>query len=370
MDLAAEQGEHGGDEAEHRSPSSSQGGENGAKHQPSTRKLKFSISQSANEVSGGWNAPWWLSFIEYPFHVKDPVDGTELPEAAGWGMDSAGRGPLNQVGGYVGSALLRLAAADVNCPSPRNCNVSVKGGIFKPSSLLTVTSAIVGVFAAILMPFVGALVDHTKHRKLLGVVSAFIVVLVTGMQMSISLEPNNWLFILVLDSIGSFFLLVHTTAVLAYLPDLTTDEESIPQYTAAFNVRQYSTQFIYTSLVLIANKVRRADRSLVSAVQTARDAAGIAFGFGALFFGYAWLFLFRKRPPLSQVPEGQSLFTSGFVQVKTTSVRIWRDYRALRWFMVSLLWSPEAGAGVVLSIAVSFLTVDVKISSTDLIYIR
>ena len=360
MDLAAEQDEQGGDAADHRSPSSSEGGGNGAQH-PSGLKRKFSISQSANEASGGWDAPWWLSFIEYPFHVKDPVDGTHLPEAAGWGMDSAGRGPLNLVGGYLGSALLRLAAADVNCPNPGNCNVSVKGGIFKPSSLLTVTSAIVGIVAAILMPFVGALVDHTKHRKLLGVVSGFIVVLVTGLQMSISLEPNNWLFILVLDSIGSFCLLVHATAVFAYLPDLTTDEESIPQYTAAFNVRQYSTLFIYTSLVLIANKVRRADGSLVSAVQTARDGAGIAFGFGALFFGYAWLFLFRKRPPLSQVPEGQSLFTTGFVHVKTTSVRIWRDYNALRWFMISLLWSPEAGAGVVLSIAVSFLTVDVKI---------
>jgi len=334
-----------------------------------TLQRKLSVSQSANEASGGWNAPWFLSFIEYPFHVKDPVDGTKLPEAAGWGMDSAARGPLNQIGGYVGSAIIRLAAKDVGCVSPRGCDIAVRGGILKPSSLLTATSTIVGIVGAILMPFVGAIVDHTTHRKLLGITSGFLVVLVAGLQIMISVEPNNWLFILILDAIGSFGLLVHTTAVFSYLPDLTTDEDSIPKYTAAFTVRQYSAQLVFGTLLLLANKVRGADRSLESAVQTAKDGSGIAFGFGCLFIGYAWLFLFRKRPPLSQVPEGQSLVTTGFVQVKNTSTRIWKNYSALKWFMISLLFSPEAGAGVVLSIVVSFLTVDVKISSTELAYL-
>jgi len=336
---------------------------------PATITRKLSVSQSANETSGGWNAPWFLSFIEYPFHVKDPVDGSKLPEAAGWGMDSAARGPVNQIGGYVGSAIIRLASKDVGCQNPRVCDVAVKGGILKPSSLLTTTSAIVGVVGALLMPFVGAIVDHTRHRKLLGVVSGFVVVLVTGLQIMISQDPNNWLFMLILDAFGTFGLLVHTTSVFAYLPDLTRDEASLPAYTSAFTVRQYSAQVLFTSLLIVVNKVRNADRTLESSIQTARDASGMAFGVGALFIGYSWLFLFRKRPALSQVPEGQSLLSTGFLQVQTTAGRIWRDYKALKWFMIALLWSPEAGAGVVLSIVVSFLTVDIKISSSELAYI-
>lgn len=326
---------------------------------------KASISEAADEASGGWSAPLWFSFIEYPFHVKNPKDGRKLPEAAGWAMDSAARGPANQLGSFVGSAILRMASKQAGCLDPRNCSKTLSSGM-KPSSLLTATSAIVGVAAAILMPFVGAIVDHTNYRKTVGVVSALVVVGATGVQISISQDRNNWLFILVVDAVHSFALMVHTTAVFAYLPDLTTDEEVIPHYTTHFNVRQCCAQFMFTAFLLIAGKVRGANQTLASSVQTARDAAGISFAFTLLFFGYSWIFLFRKRPALSKVPEDQSLLTTGFLQVRHTAAKIWRDYHALKWFMISLLWSPEAGSGVVLSIAVSFLVVDIKLTGQDI----
>lgn len=326
---------------------------------------KASISEVANEASGGWSAPWWLSFIEFPFRVKNPKDGAMLPEAAGWAMDSAARGPAVQVGSFIGTAVLRLASLDAGCPNPRNCENTVRSGL-KPSSLLTATSAAVGVAAAILMPYVGAIVDHTSYRKTMGVISALVVVAATGTQISISVTNNNWFFILMVDAVQAFGMAVHTTAVFAYLPDLTTDEEVIPHYTTHFNIRQFCSQFVFTSLLLITGKVRGTNQSVGSSVQTARDAAGIAFGFLALFFGYAWIFLFRKRPALSKVPAGQSLLTTGFLQVKTTAAKIWKDYHALKWFMISLLWSPEAGSGVVLAIVVSFLVVDIKFTGQDI----
>jgi MFS-type transporter involved in bile tolerance (Atg22 family) len=323
-----------------------------------------SISEAANLASGGWDAPWFLRWFEIPFQVKNPKDGKLLPEATGWAMDSCGRGPLNQVGGFIGAAVLRLATVDAGCINPGDCDNTLKG--LKPSSLLTTTSALVGVIAAILMPAVGAVVDHTRHRKLMAVLSGIIVVGMTGIQISISIERNNWFFILVVDAIQSFFLLVHSTAVFAYLPDLTTDEEVIPHYSSHFQIRQYAVQFLFASLLAIAGRVRGSDRTaLESSVQTARDGAGMAFGFGALFFSYAWIFLFRKRPALSKVPEGQNLVSTGFVKVKKTFSKIQKDYRALRWFLFSLLWSPDAGAGVVLSIAISFLTVEIGFTGQD-----
>jgi MFS-type transporter involved in bile tolerance (Atg22 family) len=52
--------------------------------------------------------------------------------------------------------------------------------------------------------------------------------------------------------------------------------------------------------------------------------------------------------------------------VYRTSKKILQDYRALKWFMISLLFSPEAGAGVVLSIAVTYFTVALKFTVQEI----
>jgi len=103
-----------------------------------------------------------------------------------------------------------------------------------------------------------------------------------------------------------------------------------------------------------------------SSVFTAKESTSIAFAFGLVTIGYAWIFLFRKRPKLSEVPEGSNLFNTGFRQVYKTSKKIWKEYRALKWFMISLLWSPEAGAGVVLSMSVTFLVTFMRFSGQDI----
>ena len=118
-------------------------------------------------------------------------------EATGWAMDAAARAPLNQAGTFVGTALLRLATEDAGCTRPATCENTVYG--LKPSSLLTMTTAVVGIAGALLMPVFGAVVDHTRYRKLVASVSACIVVVIAGCQISISL--SNWFIILILDAL-------------------------------------------------------------------------------------------------------------------------------------------------------------------------
>jgi phytanoyl-CoA hydroxylase len=235
---------------------------------------------------------------------------------------------------------------------------------FKPSSLLTLFTSLIGVVAAIMMPIVGAVVDHTSHRRLMGVLSGVLSVAFIGGQIAIS--QDNWFTMLLIDACQTLVYLVHTTSVFAYLPDLSLDQNVIAKYTSQFNIRQYCGQFTFVSLVVICGEIRGTDRTIESTVQTAKDAAGIAFAFGALFIGYAWIFLFRDRPALSKVPEGSNLITTGFKQVSRTAKVILAEYRSLKWFMLSLLWSPEAGAGVVLSIAVTFLTVSIKLTGQEI----
>jgi len=326
---------------------------------------QVSLSETAQLSAGGWDAPGWLSWFEVPFRLKDPVGGQYVGEATGWAMDSAARGPLIMIGSYMGSAILRLASDAAGCPSPRNCNNTVAAGL-KPSSLLTLVSTVAGVVAAILMPIFGAIVDHTRHRKLVGIVSAVVAVLVTGMQIGISYDPNNWLYILILDGIQTFAVLVHATAVFAYLPDITLNHKVLPKYNGHFYIRQFLSQVSVGVVVILISWKRGDTQSIESSVLTARDGAAVAFSYACVLFGYGWTFLFRKRPALSHVPEGSNLVTTGFRQVYNTSRKIGSKYRALRWFMFSLLWSPEAGAGTVMSIAVTYFTTVMRFTTFDI----
>jgi MFS-type transporter involved in bile tolerance (Atg22 family) len=70
------------------------------------------------------------------------------------------------------------------------------------------------------MPLVGAIVDHTQYRKHMGIIGGILVVGVTGLQVMINEDPNNWFLILILDSIHAFSYSIHVPAVFAYLPDL------------------------------------------------------------------------------------------------------------------------------------------------------
>lgn len=330
---------------------------------PVSLERKISISEAVEgDGSGHTNAPSWISWLEIPFQVADPATGRKLPEVTGWAMDSAGRGPLNLVGSYVGTAILRLAIKEAGGPDN-----PIKWGL-KPSSLLTLMSSVIGVIAALLMPITGAMVDHTPHRRILGIVSGIFAVGLIGVQASISVERNNWFFILVIDTLQSFSLLVHYCAALAYLPDLTTDQEVLSHYTSRFNFKQYIVHFTFVALVVIMTKSRGNYNkvSLEATVQTSRDATLWAFSLGCIFIGYSWTFLFRQRPALSKVPEGSNLITCGFVQLRRTASTITSKYHALRVFMFSMLWSPDAGAGVVLSITVTFLTIDMQFSAVEI----
>uniref|UniRef100_A0A7S2IF83 Major facilitator superfamily (MFS) profile domain-containing protein n=1 Tax=Helicotheca tamesis TaxID=374047 RepID=A0A7S2IF83_9STRA len=326
-----------------------------AKNPKRNYERKLSISEEAEAASSGRRrAPWPINLIEKPFSVTGPTTGVSLGEARGWGMDSAARGPLNQAGSFVGSALLRLALADAECQNPVTCTNTVYG--LKPTNILTMSSVVVGLATAILMPIVGAIVDHTKYRKLMGGATAFLVCLATGLQIMIS--QDTWFTVLLLEIFGGFFLISHTTSVMAYLPDLSREEEDLSHYTARFNIAGFTVQMIYVAIVVGISEGIGANN-----LETARISLIVCFPLSTILLGYAWVFLFRKRPPLSEVPPGSNLVTTGFKQVGRTSMRIFTKYKSLRWFMFALLWSPESGAGAVLSITVTFMVTILRMST-------
>lgn len=323
---------------------------------PSRSKLerKLSISQQAQDMaSGKHSAPAFLRWLEFPFRVKNINTHISLEEATGHAMDVSARGPINQTGSFVGSAMMRLAAAQAG-----GRNKSVYG--IEASSILAVGSLIVGIAAGITMPLVGAIVDHTDHRKAMGSVSALIVVLSVGLQVMLSAE--TWFACFIFEVIGGYALIMHQVCTMAYLPDLTHDYTEMAHYTSRFMMNQYLVQGAYTSMVIAISFSPLG----LSNLSTARLAAGLSCAIGVIFFGYAWIFLFRKRPRLRVLAPGANLYTTGFKQLLDTTRFVFKNYKALKWFMIALLFSPEAGAGVVLAIAVTFLTFFVKMDVKEI----
>lgn len=318
-----------------------------------TFERKLSISEQAQSQSTGkFRAPAFLRWIELPFRVKNIQTGVYLEEATGHAMDVAARGPINQTGSFVGSAMIRMASVQAGGPN------GIVYGI-KASSVLTVGSVIVGVLAGVTMPFVGALVDHTRYRKMMGSVSAFIVVLAVAAQLI--LNEDTWFAVFIMETIGGYFLIMHQVCTMAYLPDLSHNCVEMGHYTARLMMNQYFIQGIFTLIIIVVSFTQT-----INNVQTAKLAAGCSTVLGVVLFGYAWTFLFRKRPKLREIPEGNTLLTTGFKQIHVTMRHVFANYRALKWFMIALLFSPEAGAGVVLSIAVTFLTFFVKMDVREI----
>jgi MFS-type transporter involved in bile tolerance (Atg22 family) len=193
--------------------------------------------------------------------------------------------------------------------------------------------------------------------------------MVASVAVQTAVNEQTWFIVWIFGLLGGYFLIMHQVCTMAYLPDLTHHSAEMGHYTSRFMMNQYFVQGTYTLIVILVSsfwEYKTAENPIVQTIATAKLSAGMAAGIGAVLLGYSWLFLFRKRPKLRLIPEGSNIFTTGFRQIAVTTRLVFREYRALRWFMIALLFSPEAGAGVVLSIAVTYLTFFVKMTVTEI----
>ena len=303
----------------------------------------------------------------YPTFRGRPVFyGT--PEALAWACTVVGQaGIFIGIGAFIGPALVTLAKEEAGCETEPvesgdastvpECHGTVYG--FKPSSLLTIMSSIVGISSAIIIPIVGAVVDYTAHRRLIGrwcsgMYSILILTLVF-------LNDDSWfalsIVLLVAVSIGW----AQGMLFYAYLPELTDDESRLNEYSKTFTVLIFSTMVVYLAVVMgIAMAFGFAEDD----VAVARCGAVVAFVLGAVLFYAAWGILFEERPASHILPEGQSLWGAGFRQVYRTTIKIYRDYRALKWFYVSICFGDAAIQSLSV-IAITYITDQLQLSSQE-----
>lgn len=301
----------------------------------------------------------------YPHACGRPLYGGNK-EAFAWALDTVGRGvSWIGAGAFLATAMLRLAKEAAGCethaPAPGEPVPACDGRVYgiRPSSLLTTYTIVIGVLSAALMPFMGAIVDYTCWRLKLARIMTALYCLLLFPQIFIS--DDTWFAVAIIQIAVAFIGWGQTMLSYAYLPELTNDDALLNKYSANFTVVQFSAMVIY--LVLVVGVAAAAGVS-DDDIATARIGQSTSFVVASSTLSYAWSCLFLPRPKARDLPEGQSLLTAGFIQVFQTSVRIFKHYRALKWFYVAVAFADAAIQSLV-TIAVTFLADQLEFSSFE-----
>jgi MFS-type transporter involved in bile tolerance (Atg22 family) len=317
----------------------------------------------------------------YPKWKGKPIyDGN--PEVLGWTLVSVAES-IQYVGSgaFFATTMLRVARDAMTCheqlaatsSSPLDSNAAVElcgptFGSINPSSLLSMYAIVVGLVSTAFLPLLGAIVDYTKHRRLIGRVSSTLFVL---FQIpTIFLNEKNYPIVLSFHGCAMLIGWIQMSMLFAYLPELTSCEIKLASYTRSITIWTFSGMIIYlVTVVAFVNIIGKGGDD----VFTSMVGMATAFGINVIFFSLAWGFLLGKRGPLHERPvttttrvvvtsvedeeaaaagteeevtvtTSKSLYVIGFTQLWGTAKHIVRNYRSLKWFYVSIAFSESAAS--------------------------
>lgn len=239
-----------------------------------------------------------------------------------------------------------------------DCNAKVYG--FQPSSLITNIAIISGILAAIANPVIGAIVDYTDHRHLVGCYSCIVLVLIQAIQ--IYTVSSTWFPMAILQAIAGFTYQIVITTTYAYFPELSSEvgEKLVQNISPKLTMLQFGTQGLFLVVVIGVSLGLSADDVL-----TAQISQGVNVIFIILTFGIGWLKFLPKVEAKRKLPDGQSLWTAGFTQILYTAKHIQSHYKSsIRWFLIALCFA-EAGASAFAVCAITYLNEVLKMSGSE-----
>lgn len=294
-------------------------------------------------------------------------------EALGWAIDTVGRTVMFiATSVYVATTIISLAKKEAGCETEiadesslkvPECDKRIYG--MKPSSLLTTCVTIVSILTAFCLPIVGALIDHTSCRKLVGLISAVLALGLIFLQIFIT--ESNWLFILISLIVLAFVSWIHTLVVFAYLPELTDDADQLVSWTAIFNVVAYVSLLVFLAYMIgFLYIMGYADNVLIQS----RVASISSFVISAPCYLYTWTKLMKKREAFHPLPRGSSLSlwkvsTFGFGKVFRTCQDIYHCRRPLLWFFLNTSL-VEAASQAIASVSLTYMTDTLQMTSNEI----
>lgn len=196
------------------------------------------------------------------------------------------------------------------------------------------------------MPLVGAIVDTTSRRRLLG--RLVNVIFCSAIFSGIFISEESWFPLSIIQVIMGFTSWFQTMVTYSYLPELTNDETVLNEYTRSFAALSYTSMVLYLAAIIGVTgglgymNVDENTQSLDDEIMTARIAQSVSFIICTVGLTIAWGFLFQKRPPTKILGDDESVWTYGFRQVARTSVKIYKHYPRLKWFYISIAFCDSA----------------------------
>lgn len=176
-------------------------------------------------------------------------------------------------------------------------------GMFRPTSLLTTCAAIVSIGSSLAMPLIGSLIDHTPHRRTIGKCAASTLIALNAFGIAICEATFEFMVVGFIFAGFTFALLNCITN--AYLPELKAmmdHHKNMSDFTASYSSSRFSS--IALCLILVAGIIIDSGLGDIAA---ARVCQLIVVPTLMLCWGFAWEYLLVDRPPLHEVPEGESL---------------------------------------------------------------
>ena len=150
----------------------------------------------------------------------------------------------------------------------------------------------------------------------------------------------------------------------------------LTRYTSHFAFLQFIAMLAFFVSVAIYARTSPRDETTEdqAMVRTSRFANGIAGIVGLVIMAYAWAFLFSRRKEDNALPGSlagaartwcEDLYLSGKSLARLIRL-IRRDYPALQWLVVTLLFSPSMGSGSYFSIFSTLHRVLVEMNSAQI----
>jgi MFS-type transporter involved in bile tolerance (Atg22 family) len=123
---------------------------------------------------------------------------------------------------FLSSSILFLSAEEAGCLNEEGDEIldSCDGEVYgmRPASFLSNIAVVSGLLSALFMPVFGAMIDYTDHRRTVGAISAFLMMLIQATQ--IGTVSATWFPMAILQAASGFLIRIQLLATLAYLPDI------------------------------------------------------------------------------------------------------------------------------------------------------
>jgi MFS transporter, UMF1 family len=286
-------------------------------------------------------------------------------EATGISLDSFTRGSVLATHWFIGPVILSLAQHQVRkeCTEEvatadfSECEANGRVYGFKPTSLLSNIMVVAGVVGAVLLPIIGAIVDHTPHRKQVAAIAALLLTLSMGLELIIG--ENTWFAVACLQVVASITYLVLTTAAYAYSSELSDDPDEQTIYQSWFYFFWFISSVLIFGTVAFLHFVFE-----IKEVNAARIVLTLNLMISVLGFGYAWKYLFQDRPALIK-RENDSLLLTGLRHLARSTRHIGSNLPSLRWFLISVIFA-EAANNAMATISATYLTDVVKMQPNEI----